>query len=140
MISDSSSRLQNDESIGFLPLHDTVIIDEAHNLPQSAYSNLSLSLSYRSIMYALDRVDPMHTHSLRWNNQIKSIAKLHPELEKYRKKLYDSVGESRLSIKPFFDDLTSNIYHNFDPNSKYSTKIIIKIKKQAPIYNCLSTK
>ena len=126
LISDSSARLRSDESLGFLPLHDTVIIDEAHNLPQSAYSNLSLSLSHRSIMYALDKVDPTHTHSLRWNNQIKSMAKLHPELEKYRIKLCDSIGESRLSIKPFFDDLTSSIIHKFDSHSKYSTKIIIK--------------
>tara|TARA_B100000965_G_C19514670_1_gene723605 strand:+ start:1 stop:1245 length:1245 start_codon:yes stop_codon:yes gene_type:complete len=54
------------------------------------------------------------------------MAKLHPELEKYRIKLCDSIGESRLSIKPFFDDLTSSIIHKFDSHSKYSTKIIIK--------------
>ena len=71
MISEAKSRAEAEEGNGFLPEYKSVIVDEAHNLPQAAYHQLTATLDYRSIAYLLDRIDPDHSHSVRWSNQLK---------------------------------------------------------------------
>ena len=125
LISDAQSKSKIDDSIGFLPENDAVIIDEAHNLPKAAYHQLTLSFDYRSLNYVLDRIDPKHNHSVRWNNKLRTIAAMHSKFEISRSTLSRLVEKGRNIIKIFFDKMTSNAYHHFDPNSKYSTKLII---------------
>jgi len=125
LISDAQSKSKIDDSMGFLPENNAVIIDEAHNLPKAAYHQLTLSFDHRSLNYILDRIDPKHNHSVRWNNKLRTIAAMHSKFEISRSTLSGLVEESRDLIKIFFDKMTSNAYHHFDPNSKYSTKIII---------------
>lgn len=125
LISDAQSKSKIDDSMGFLPENNAVIIDEAHNLPKAAYHQLTLSFDHRSLNYILDRIDPKHNHSVRWNNKLRTIAAIHSKFEISRSTLSGLVEEGRDLIKIFFDKMTSNAYHHFDPNSKYSTKIII---------------
>ena len=125
LVSESNSRLKDEDGIGFLPLHNTVIIDEAHNLPHAAYSNLSLSISLSTVLYSLDRVDPKNTHSVRWNNQLNALAKINPKIESSTKILNELLFNARTKSKTFFEMVTSDIFKQFDPQSKYSTKIII---------------
>ena len=125
LISDAQSKSKIDDSMGFLPENNAVIIDEAHNLPKAAYHQLTLSFDHRSLNYILDRIDPKHNHSVRWNNKLRTIAAIHSKFEISRSTLSGLVEEGRDLIKIFFDNMTSNAYHHFDPNSKYSTKIII---------------
>ena len=125
LISDAQSKSNIDDSMGFLPENNAVIIDEAHNLPKAAYHQLTLSFDHRSLNYVLDRIDPKHNHSVRWNNKLRTISAMHSKFEISRSTLSGLVEEGRDLIKIFFDKMTSNAYHHFDPNSKYSTKIII---------------
>ena len=125
LISDTQSKSKIDDSMGFLPENNAVIIDEAHNLPKAAYHQLTLSFDHRSLNYVLDRIDPKHNHSVRWNNKLRTIAAIHSKFEISRSTLSGLVEEGRNLIKIFFDKMTFNAYHHFDPNSKYSTKIII---------------
>ena len=125
LISDAQSKSKIDDSMGFLPENNAVIIDEAHNLPKAAYHQLTLSFDHRSLNYILDRIDPKHNHSVRWNNKLRTIAAIHSKFEISRSTLSGLVEEGRDLIKIFFDKMTSNAYHHFDPNSKYSTKLII---------------
>ena len=126
LISEGVARRSNDDGIGFLPDYDTVIIDEAHNLPQSTYHQLTSTLDQRSMLFYLDRIDPEHNHSIRWNNQMKSIGGVHPNIEDMRKNLSQSVASCRATLKSFFDQMVGNNLHNYNPESQYSTKSIIR--------------
>ena len=126
MISEAKSRAETEEGNGFLPEYKSVIVDEAHNLPQAAYHQLTATLDYRSIAYLLDRIDPDHSHSVRWSNQLKSLGNLHPQFEGNRKDLSHSVSICRDALKTFFDQMSGNSLHKFNPEAKYSTKLIIK--------------
>ena len=42
---------QNDDNLGFLPDYHAVIIDEAHNLTQAAYHQLTSTLDQNSMLY-----------------------------------------------------------------------------------------
>ena len=126
MISEAKARTVTEEGTGFLPDYKSVIIDEAHNLPQAAYHQLTSTLDQRSLSYSLDRIDPDHSHSVRWSNQLKSLGGLHPQFEGNRRDLARSVVGCRNDLKTFFEQLVGNSLHKFDSNAKYSTKLIIK--------------
>jgi len=135
LISDAQSKSEAGESLGFLPETNAVIIDEAHNLPKAAYHQLTATFDNRSINYALDRIDPQHAHSVRWNSSLRHIASIHPKFEINRSILQDLVENTRLKLKIFFENMTSNSLHRFDEKSKYSTKLIINnlIEHFAPL-------
>ena len=126
LISESKARLINDDNLGFLPDYHAVIIDEAHNLTQAAYHQLTSTLDQNSMLYFLDRVDPKHKHSIRWNNQLKSIGGLHPKIGAQTKELSNSVTNCREALKSFFDQMVGNCIHNFNEDAQYSTKLIIE--------------
>ena len=126
LISESKARLINDDNLGFLPDYQAVIIDEAHNLTQAAYHQLTSTLDQNSMLYFLDRVDPKHKHSIRWNNQLKSIGGLHPKIGAQTKELSNSVTNCREALKSFFDQMVGNCIHNFNADAQYSTKLIIE--------------
>ena len=125
LISDAQSKSEAGESLGFLPESNAIIIDEAHNLPKAAYHQLTATFDNRSINYVLDRIDPQHSHSIRWNSSLRNIASMHPKFEISRSALQGFVENARDKLKNFFDKMTSNALHQFDEKSKYSTKLII---------------
>ena len=126
LISESKARSKAGEGMGFLPDHKSVIVDEAHNLPQAAYHQLTATLDMRSMGYILDRIDPEHGHSIRWSNQLKSLGGLHPQFEGYRRDLGIKVSGCRDALKALFEQMVVNSIHKFDSGAKYSTKLIIK--------------
>ena len=126
LLSEAKARKEAGEGMGFLPEHKSVVIDEAHNIPQAAYRQFTSVLDQRSLGYFLERVDPEHSHSVRWNNQLKSLGGLHLQFEGMRRELALAVGSCRESIKCFFDQMSGNSIHKFDPGAKYSTKLIIQ--------------
>ena len=126
LISESKARLVNDDNLGFLPDYQAVIIDEAHNITQAAYHQLTSTLDQNSMLYFLDRVDPKHKHSIRWSNQLKSIGGLHPKIGAQTKELSNSVSNCREALKSFFDQMVGNCIHNFNADAQYSTKLIIE--------------
>jgi predicted DnaQ family exonuclease/DinG family helicase len=127
LISDVKARTGDDPGLtGFLPPHDTLIIDEAHNIIKSAYNQLTEVLDQRILMFFLDHVDPQRNHSNRWNNRLKSLGELHPRFLTLRESLSQEVDSSRQAIKAFFDQLRAHIQHQFDPEAKYSKKWIIQ--------------
>ena len=125
LLSEGKARMDAGEGMGFLPEHQSVIIDEAHNIPQAAYRQFTSVLDQRSLKYFLERIDPDHSHSIRWNNQLKSIGGLHPQFEGMRRDLARTIDSCRESVKDFFDQMAGNSLYKFDPNAKYSTKLII---------------
>ena len=125
LLSEGKARMDAGEGMGFLPEHQSVIIDEAHNIPQAAYRQFTSVLDQRSLKYFLERIDPDHSHSIRWNNQLKSIGGLHPQFEGMRRDLARTIDSCRESVKDFFDQMEGNSLYKFDPNAKYSTKLII---------------
>ena len=141
LISDGQSKIEADDGQGFLPESNAVIIDEAHNLPKAAYQQLTLSLDNRSLNYILDRIDPKHSHSARWNNKIRALAGLHPNFEINRSSLVGDIDHARDVIKSFFDKMTSNAHHHFNKDAKYSTKIIIDdlVEHFSPLESELNT-
>ena len=58
------------ENEGILPEHNTVIIDEAHNLVRSAYEQFKIEWSEKGIHLLLQKIDPSHPRSMRWNQII----------------------------------------------------------------------
>ncbi len=116
----------NSNGTGFLPPHETVIIDEAHNLINAAYNQLTMILDKRAMSFFLDRVDPQKPSSSRWNNSLKSVGGLHSELIKLRDDLVVAVERGRKSLSEFFEKLGDQIKDRFNPNAQYSGKIIIK--------------
>ena len=96
LVSEAKARVEAEEGMGFLPEHQSVIIDEAHNVAQVAYRQLTAVLDQRSLGYFLDRIDPEHSHSGRWNNQLKSLGALHPDFERLRNELGGAIN--RLSL------------------------------------------
>ena len=140
LISDAQSKFDAGESLGFLPENNAVIIDEAHNLPKAAYHQLTATFDNRSINYILDRIDPQHSHSVRWNSSLRNIASIHPKIEVSRSKLQGLVESARQKLKIFFEKMTSNALHQFDEKSKYSTKLIIEDLNEhfTPLENELS--
>ena len=126
LISDAQSKAEPGDSLGFLPENNAIIIDEAHNLPKAAYHQLTASFDNRSINYILDRIDPKHSHSIRWNSSLRNIASIHPKFEISRSTLQGLGETARTKLKNFFERMTSNALHHFDEKSKYSTKFIIE--------------
>ena len=126
LVSEAKARVEAGEGMGFLPEHQLVVIDEAHNVAKIAYRQLTAVLDQRSLGYFLDRIDPEHSHSGRWNNQLKSLGALHPDFEGLRNELGRAIKKCRESMKIFFEKLVGNSLHRFNPEAKYSTKLIIE--------------
>ena len=125
LISDAQSKSDGGESLGFLPESNAIIIDEAHNLPKAAYHQLTITFDRKSVNYILDRIDPQHSHSVRWNSSLRSISAIHPKFEISRSSLQGLVQSARENVKLFFEKMISNSLHLFDEKSKYSTRLII---------------
>lgn len=126
LISEAKTHIQSEgEATRFLPPHNSVVIDEGHNLLKAAYNQLTLILDKRALSVYLDRVDPDLAHSSRWNNMLKSLGQLQPEFLRMQETLSTEVGRCRSAVKDFFDQVVDQVIHHFDPRAKYSKKRII---------------
>jgi len=120
------SRKEKEENLpGFLPPYDSLIIDEGHNLMAAAYNQLTLTLDNRTLLLALDHVDPEKPSSSRWSNKLKSLEKLSGKIVGKREILSQKVTQCRSRIEDFFTELAFNYEDSFDRQAKYSKKSII---------------
>ena len=62
------------ESEGILPEHDTIIIDEAHNLVDTAYNQLQKSINAIPIISAIERIDPENKSATFWKKQLDYVS------------------------------------------------------------------
>ena len=66
---------------GLLPAHNSVIVDEAHNLVKAAYDQFKVEWSENQVSYQLQSIDPSHPRSTRWNNILNHIGDITPDVK-----------------------------------------------------------
>ena len=113
-------------SSGFLPPYNAVIIDEAHNLISTAYSQLSIHMDQFVITSVFRSIDLSNIGTVWWSKGLKDLSKLYPEFESYYKNLQDQVNEGMEAIKDFFDILSLHYAKRFSVKDTYTKKVIIE--------------
>ena len=113
-------------SSGFLPPYNAVIIDEAHNLISTAYSQLSIHMDQFVITSVFRSIDLSNIGTVWWSKGLKDLSKLYPEFESYYKNLLDQVNEGMEAIKDFIDILSLHYAKRFSVKDTYTKKVIIE--------------
>lgn len=110
---------------GILPPTQAVIIDEAHNLVQTAYSQLSLRLDEYYMMSLIQTIDPAHGSNTRWSKTLKAIGGLHPDILEIVQQLEQDTKETLTAIREFFREWTAHSEDRYSPDDPYVKKIIL---------------
>ena len=110
---------------GFLPMFNTVIIDEAHNLVPVAYSQLSHEMDQIGYVSYLQSIDPKYRGNTRWNNILSAVGGLHPEFIALQKAMSEEVVFAIEFLIAFFEKYSKNVDSEFNRNSVYIQKMII---------------
>ncbi len=110
---------------GFLPMFNTVIIDEAHNLVPVAYSQLSHKMDQIGYVSYLQSIDPKYRGNTRWNNILSAIGGIHPEFIAFQKAMSEEVVCAIEFLIAFFEKYSKNVDSEFNRNSVYIQKMII---------------
>ena len=82
IIANHSLLLSEAKSPGILPEHDTIVIDEAHNLVKTGYDQFKIGIDQSIVLSILQSIDPSYPRSRRWNNIISSICPLLPYMNR----------------------------------------------------------
>ena len=101
--------LSNMNNPGLLPEYETVIIDEAHNLVDVAYDQLTLEVNMFKVNAILDIIDPKTTSAKRWTQKIEMLFDDNPEIKMHYKALQTGCETSRKNGLEFFNDLANSI-------------------------------
>jgi len=109
---------------GFLPMFNTVIIDEAHNLVPVAYKQLSYEMDQMGYESYLQSIDPKYRGNKRWNNMLSAVGGLHPEFIALQKAISEEVAFAKEALQAFFERYGNNIDTEFNIKSVYTQKII----------------
>ena len=117
--------LSNMNNPGLLPEYEAVIIDEAHNLVDVAYDQLTLEVNMFKVNAILDIMDPNTSSAKRWTQKIEILLDDNPELKMHYKTLQADCETSRNNGKSFFDDLTSSIAGRINKEVPYPQHIIM---------------
>ena len=125
------------KSKGIFPEHDSIIIDEAHNLIKTAYDQFKIALNHNNVIPLLKSIDPMHRSSKRWNNIINNIIKTEPSVALIRDSISQSLGLVKTSFELFMQNLAINNKSRFKPEKAYQDRPIIKSidDEYATVYN-----
>ncbi len=113
------------QSPGILPEHGTVIIDEAHNLVDTAYKQMEKSISAYPMKAAIDNINPEGKSSTRWKGQLIYVAQKVDTLKGIIDDLIKLTSECKATVDTLFKELEFNVSNRFDPSAKYSEKYII---------------
>ena len=113
------------QSPGILPEHDTVIIDEAHNLVDTAYKQMEKSISAYPIKAVIDSVNPEGQSSARWKGQLNHVVQKVETLSGIVDDLIKLTSGCKTVVDTLFQELEFNVSNRFDPSAKYSEKYII---------------
>ena len=124
------------ESSGILPDHDTIIIDEAHNLVDTAYKQMQKSINAFPIISAIDKIDPKNKSANYWRKQLDFVAGKNKSISKLIIDLNQSIDSSKTKANSLFNEIIFNVKSRFNPTSKYSEKYIIyDLKEEYGIFN-----
>ena len=96
IVANHSLLMTNVSQEGLLPLFNSVIIDEAHNLVRAAYEQFKIEWSEQNVSYQLQSIDPSHPRSNRWNNVLQHLSNLKPDINEAREQLK---AQSRILYK-----------------------------------------
>lgn len=124
------------KSEGILPEHDTIIIDEAHNLVDTAYNQLQKSINAKPIISAIERIDPENKSVTYWKKQLDYVSSKKKSLSDLVIDLHESIKRCKLKTNTLFDEIVFNVNSRFNPSSKYAEKYIIyDLKEEYGIFN-----
>ena len=110
---------------GILPEHDTIIIDEAHNLVDTAYNQLQKSINAIPIISAIERIDPENKSATFWKKQLDYVSSKKKSLSDLIIDLHELIARCKLKANTLFDEIIFNVKSRFNPSSKYAEKYII---------------
>ena len=113
------------QSPGILPEHGTVIIDEAHNLVDTAYKQMEKSISAYPMKAAIDNINPEGKSSTRWKGQLIYVAQKVDSLKGIIDDLIKLTSGCKATVDALFKELEFNVSNRFNPSAKYSEKYII---------------
>ena len=125
IVANHSLLMTNVSQEGLLPTHNSVIIDEAHNLVKAAYDQFKIDWSEQNVSYQLQSIDPSHPRSSRWNNILNHMSDIKPDVKDARDQLKESVKHSLQYLKSFMIDLAEENHHRYTPTKAYQDKPIL---------------
>ncbi len=111
---------------GFLPVFNSLIIDEAHKIVPVAYNQLTLQIDQKSQTTVFDSVDPKFRTNKRFNNILTKLSGLIPEFSDLIKRLDDRFKDCRQTLKILFENLAEQHASDFNLEAVYSEKIIVR--------------
>lgn len=124
------------ESEGILPEHDTIIIDEAHNLVDTAYNQLQKSINAIPIISAIERIDPENKSATFWKKQLDYVSSKKKSLSDLIIDLHELIARCKLKANTLFDEIIFNVKSRFNSSSKYAEKYIIyDLKEEYGIFD-----
>jgi predicted DnaQ family exonuclease/DinG family helicase len=135
IVANHSLLLSEAKSPGILPEHDTIIIDEVHNLVRSGYDQFKVEIDQQIVLPLLQSVNPSHPRSRRWNNILNSISDSESSVKMLRESLLSGIEQVRISFEKFMDELTINNEDRFNKEKTYQERPIIHSleKEYAPV-------
>jgi len=135
IVANHSLLLSEAKSPGILPEHDTIIIDEVHNLVRSSYDQFKVEIDHQIVLPLLQSINPSHPRSRRWNNILNSISDSESSVKMLRESLLSGIEQVRISFEKFMDELARNNEDRFNKEKIYQERPIIHSleKEYAPV-------
>ena len=119
IVANHSLLLSEAKSPGILPEHDTIIIDEVHNLVRSSYDQFKVEIDHQIVLPLLQSINPSHPRSRRWNNILNSISDSESSVKMLRESLLSGIEQVRISFEKFMDELARNNEDRFNKEKTY---------------------
>jgi predicted DnaQ family exonuclease/DinG family helicase len=110
---------------GLLPSFETLIVDEAHNLIDAAYSQFSHNMDFAFLKSSLLICQPKFSGNRRWKNSLKSLYEKVPRLKKILSDIDQSIDLAIDAVDLFFSQLSMEYKSRYSITSPYVQKIII---------------
>ena len=124
------------ESGGILPEYDTIIIDEAHNLVDTAYKQMQKSINVYPIISAIEKIDPENKSATFWKKKLDYVVNKKKSIAELVLDLHQIISDCKIKANKLFDEIIFNVKSRFNPSSKYSEKYIIyDLKEEYGIFN-----
>ncbi|HDY75058.1 MAG TPA: hypothetical protein ENH49_00880, partial [Candidatus Marinimicrobia bacterium] len=118
--------MSNIDNPGLLPEFETVIIDEAHNLVDIAYNQLTTEVNLFKINAIIDIIDPTTSSAKRWTQKLEPFVENSSEMKIYFESLKNYCDLSRENAQIFFNDLTTIVAQGIKADIPYPQYIILR--------------
>ena len=113
-------------SSGFLPSYNVVIIDEAHNLINNAYSQFSGQIDQNVIHSVLQNIDPSSSTYSWWNKRMQILSKTNSSLKSLKNNLKNKVKDGMEASVNLFEAIILHSIDRFSAEDFYTKKVIIE--------------